>query len=131
MYLVTRCGRNGFISKAHGVVYETLRIRSYMNSTKTRGISGIKGQGKTFLLKAKRKRIQARDGDSILMMPKDSVMIDTFDSDIRIDSGKHNYLSSYTNWVSLWKLAIMVTILQHPDIKTYSRHFASHYLLVR
>ena len=106
-----------FDSKALDVVYETLRIKSYMNSTNALGISGIKGQGKTFLLKAKRKRIQARDGDSILVMPKDSVMIDTLDSDIRIDSSKRNYLSSYTNWVSLWKLAIMVTILQHPDIK--------------
>lgn len=116
-----------FNSKALNVVYETIRIKSYMTSPKALGISGIKGQGKTFLLKAKRKRIQDGNKDGVLIMPKDSVMADTLDSDIRISRDKRKFLSSYTNWVALWKVAITITVLQHPAIKDSDKIFSEAY----
>lgn len=46
--------------KALKVVYQNERVGRFINSSKMLGISGIKGQGKTFLLKVKRN--MAADG---------------------------------------------------------------------
>ena len=47
--------------KALDIVYQNNRIREFLNSRKTLGISGIKGQGKTFLLKVKRSEAEKTD----------------------------------------------------------------------
>lgn len=101
-----------FDSEALNIVFRNPCITSYLSSSRALGIAGIKGQGKTFLIKAKRKSL----GASYILMPKDSVMIDTLDADIRLPKSKMKFLSSYTNWVSLWKTAIIITIIQNPTI---------------
>ena len=103
-----------FDDSALDIVYYNNHVDSFMNSIKKLGIAGIKGQGKTFLIKAKRRGLE-KNGSSLLL-PKDSVMIDSLNSDIIIRSKQKNFFSSYTNWVSIWKLALAVTILQHPEI---------------
>ena len=45
-------------SKALNMVYINTRVKSFLNGKNTLGIAGVKGQGKTFLLKVKRKKAQ-------------------------------------------------------------------------
>lgn len=101
-----------FDSEALEIVYENPSIRSFLRSTRALGIAGIKGQGKTFLIKAKRKQMDS----SYVLMPRDSVMIDTLDSDIRLSASCIKFLSSYTNWVAIWKTSIILTILQNQAV---------------
>ena len=102
-------------SKALDLVFRNKRVETYLDSYNMLGIAGIKGQGKTFLIKAKRRALQKQG--SVLLLPKDSVMIDALDNDLRIKSNQRKFLSSYTNWVAVWKVAIILTIVQYPSIK--------------
>ena len=99
-----------------GVLYTNRAIESYLDSQgKQLGIAGVKGQGKTFLIKVKRKKI-AKD-PSIICLPHDQ-MVDSIDSSFYIDNSLFNYLVDYNVWVNLWKYAICVTLLQHSEIET-------------
>lgn len=100
-----------------GVLYTNRTIDEYLQSTegKKLGIAGVKGQGKTFLIKVKRKKI-AKDA-SIICLPHDR-MVDSIDSSFYIDESLYNYLVDYNVWVNLWKYAICVTLLQHSEIDT-------------
>ncbi len=99
--------------KSLRVVYQNERVGRFINSSKMLGISGIKGQGKTFLLKVKR---NAAIKDDILCFPQNS-MVDQLDSSIQISSSISKYMEDYTKWVSLWKIAIAVTIIKYKDFK--------------
>lgn len=97
-------------------VYQNRRITSFLSyNSSILGIVGIKGQGKTLLIKAKRMLISKKDKGTVLL-PKDAVMVDTLDSNIRITQRQKKFLSSYTNWLLLWKCAITITILRCSDI---------------
>jgi hypothetical protein len=101
-----------FDSNALNIVFKNPAITSYLSSSRALGIAGIKGQGKTFLIKAKRKSLDS----SYVSMPRDAVMIDTLDANIKLPTSKMKFLSSYTNWVVLWKASIIITIIQNPII---------------
>lgn len=98
--------------KSLNVVYKNERVGRFINSTKMLGISGIKGQGKTFLLKVKRNMA----ADTVLCFPQNS-MVDQLDSSIQINSSISKYMEDYTKWVCLWKIAIAVTIIKYSDFK--------------
>lgn len=103
-----------FNSTALKILYRNNRVDSFLNSMRELGVSAIKGQGKTFLIKAKRFLLNQKG--SLLLLQKDSVMIDGLSADINIRPRQKKFLSSYTNWLSLWKVAIVVTILQNPEV---------------
>lgn len=69
-------------SKELGIVFENKAIASYLNSRSSLGLAGVKGQGKTFLIKVKRKRIE--ENVSRLCLPKNN-MVDVLDSSFHID----------------------------------------------
>ena len=98
--------------KSLKVVYQNERVGRFINSSKMLGISGIKGQGKTFLLKVKRNIAS----DAVLCFPQNS-MVDQLDSSIQINPSISKYMEDYTKWVSLWKIAIAVTIIKYSDFK--------------
>lgn len=95
--------------KSLDIVYQNERVHNFLNSSKNLGISGIKGQGKTFLLKVKRST--AEKIESIDCFPK-NLMVDQLDSSIRLDKSINKYMEDYNNWVSLWKIAISITIIK-------------------
>ena len=102
-----------FDSNTLKIVYRNTLIDSYLSSNRSLGITGIKGQGKTFLIKAKRLSLES----SYVLLPRDSVMIDTIDEDLRLEKNKLKFLSSYVNWVAIWKVVIIVSILQCSQIR--------------
>lgn len=98
--------------KSLKVVYQNERVGRFINSSKMLGISGIKGQGKTFLLKVKRNMA----ADTVLCFPQNS-MVDQLDSSIQINSSISKYMEDYTKWVCIWKIAIAITIIKYSDFK--------------
>lgn len=95
------------------IIYLNERVESFVFSKKMLGVSGIKGQGKTFLLKVKRNL--AEKEESVTCFPK-NYMVDQLDSSIVINNSINKYMEDYTKWVSLWKIAIAITIIQNKDI---------------
>lgn len=95
--------------KSLDIVYQNTRVASFLNSNKKLGISGIKGQGKTFLLKVK--RTFAEKDESISCLPK-NLMVDQLDNSIRLNSSIFKFMEDYNNWVSLWKIALSITIIK-------------------
>lgn len=75
------------------------------------GIAGIKGLGKTYLLKVKRKLSEDK---SIKCIPFNR-MCDTIDDSIAINQTLMSYLKSFEIWVKLWKLSIGIAILSDKD----------------
>lgn len=100
-------------SKELGIVFENRMVSTFLNGKSTLGLAGIKGQGKTFLIKVKRKRVS--EDPSVICVPKDS-MVDVIDSSINIDRSLDNYLIDYNVWCNLWKFAICGAIINHPRI---------------
>lgn len=97
-------------SRELNIVYETRSIKSFL-STKNMifGIAGIKGQGKTFILKVKQKRIS--EDDSIVCIPKGR-MLDSLDSSsLNINQGLIGFLKDYNIWVNIWKCSIAIAVL--------------------
>lgn len=99
--------------KSLGIVYENSLIRSFMNSSTSKmlGISGIKGQGKTFLLKVKRSRAMK---EGILCFPQYN-MVDQLDKSTIINKSNFKFMEDYTKWVSIWKIAIIMTMLKYKN----------------
>ena len=96
------------------VVYTNKAIESYlMKSGHSLGLTGVKGQGKTFLIKVKRKLIN--EDDSTICLPYER-MVDTVDSSITINQSLNKYLKDYNVWVDLWKFSISVTIITSKEI---------------
>lgn len=93
------------------IVYQNARVNRFINSKKMLGISGIKGQGKTFLLKVKRNLAMQ---DEILCFPQNS-MVDLLDSSLEINHSIFKYMEDYTKWVSLWKIAISMIIIKYNE----------------
>ena len=104
--------------KSLNIVYVNDIVKSFLKSQKVLGISGIKGQGKTFLLKVKRS--YAEKAESVLCFPK-NLMVDQLDSSIKINKSIIKYMEDYTNWVSIWKIALAITIIKSDIIEKQIR----------
>jgi hypothetical protein len=99
-------------SKELDIIFENKIISAYLNGKSSLGLAGIKGQGKTFLIKVKRKKVG--QDQSVLCLPKNA-MLDVLDSALVIDKSLNNYLIDYSVWVNIWKFAICGTIIQYPQ----------------
>ena len=88
------------------IVYINRSIKSYMEGS-TLGLCGIKGQGKTFLIKVKRKK----DESSVVSLPMNR-MLDTIDSSLEIDKSLFRFLTDYNIWVNLWKFSLSSAIIK-------------------
>ena len=109
--------------KSLDIVYENERVKRFLNSKRTLGIAGIKGQGKTFLLKVK--RAKAEKTESVECFPK-NLMVDQLDSSVTINSSIIRFMEDFTKWVSIWKIAISATIINSEIISSKEReHFLS------
>lgn len=108
-------------SKELNIVYFNRRVQTFINGSDCLGIAGIKGQGKTFLIKVKRKRI---NGTTTVCLPK-NIAVDTIDSNLHIHESLMKYLSDYNSWVGIWKTAICVTIIRY--IKQFYPDESIHY----
>lgn len=95
--------------KALEIVYKNTRVRSFLYSSKMLGVSGIKGQGKTFLLKVKRS--MAEKDESVCCFPKD-LMVDQLDNSTIINRSIFKFMDDFNNWVTIWKVAIALTIIK-------------------
>lgn len=109
-------------SNALNILFSNNAIKSYLiRQSKIYGISGVKGQGKTFLIKAKRKTIQDTEDNSIICLPRDR-MVSILDSSIVISSTTYKYLEDFSNWVSLWKASLVITLMQDKECKSYFKN---------
>lgn len=92
-------------------VYCNADVNRFMTAKDSMGIAACKGMGKTFLLKAK--RLEMMKDKSILILPKDSIV--DVSGTIAIESMQINFLSSYSNWVSLWISCIAIYLLSQDN----------------
>ncbi len=96
------------------VVYTNKAISSYLaKNSHSLGLTGVKGQGKTFLIKVKRKMIE--EENSTICLPYER-MVDTIDSSININQSLNKILRDYDIWVNLWKFSISATVITSKDI---------------
>lgn len=115
-----------FGEKSLKIVYKNQVIKDFLKSNRIFGISGTKGQGKTFLLKVKRSIFQGKtedeeDGESCITCFPMNMMTDTLDSAITtsglnnnsfiINKSLNSFLKDYKVWVQMWKVSIAVTII--------------------
>lgn len=105
-------------SKELGVVYENNIIQNFLNSSSSLGLAGVKGQGKTFLLKVKRKNCVEQK--EMVCLPYGR-MVDTVDSSLEIDDSMHKFLSDYNSWVNLWKFSIAAAIITCKELQNTYR----------
>jgi len=103
------------------VIYKNNCIREYLSQSKILGLSGTKGQGKTFLIKAKRLLLQSgaikKDVPDVpvVCFPKDALMVDTLDNALIPHRSLVKYITSYDVWVRIWKFSIAVTIISSKE----------------
>lgn len=97
------------------LLYYNNSVISFMNSSSSKGIAGCKGMGKTFLLRAKRIKMQNEANNSILILPKDRV-VDASGS-LPLNNVHVNFLSSYSNWKSLWISCISIYLLSQKEFE--------------
>lgn len=110
-------------SNALNILFVNTRINNFLKrKSKSLGISGIKGQGKTFLIKMKRKMIQDgyqnKEDFSVACYPIDR-MVSVLDRSLTIKESIYNYLEDFSVWINVWKLALMITLMQDPESKIY------------
>lgn len=91
------------------IVYINRKVKEFLNSRDCLGIAGTKGQGKTFLLKVKRKKAESQ---YIPCFPL-NIPVDTVDSALHIDDSLYKLLADYSSWVSLWKVAICIPMIKY------------------
>lgn len=97
------------------LLYCNNSVTSFMNSNSSKGIAGCKVMGKTFLLRAKRIKMQNEVNNSILILPRDRV-VDAFGS-LPLNNVHINFLSSYSNWKSLWISCISIYLLSQKEFE--------------
>lgn len=105
-------------SAINELLYENFPIQKFMNARQSMGISACKGMGKTFLLKAKRMRLQPlteRESDALLL-PKNQ-LVDTPGA-FALNRANRRFLESYYNWVDLWVGCICIYLLSQDEIKS-------------
>ncbi len=93
------------------IVYQNRFVQSFLNSQTCLGISAIKGLGKTFLLKVKRKRMESLMSISL---PRNKPVDTVGEIDLpSIDRSLHTTIHQYPFWEKIWKVAICVVIIKH------------------
>lgn len=102
-----------FNSQELNLVFMNRSIKSYLDEMSNLGLSGVKGQGKTFLIKVKRKKVQS--DPSVICLPYNR-MVDIVDSSITIHRSLYSYLRDYNIWVNMWKFSICSAIITCPPI---------------
>ncbi|PWJ10269.1 P-loop ATPase, Sll1717 family [Ruminococcus flavefaciens] len=102
------------------LLYYNNQVATFMNSNSSKGIAGCKGMGKTFLLKAKRIKLQNESNNSVLILPKDR-MVDASGS-LPLDNVHISFLSSYGNWRSLWISCIAIYLLSQEEFEDLRRN---------
>jgi len=98
------------------VLFENAIVSKFLDSPTMFGIAGIKGQGKTFLLKYKRIALQKKQKKSgIICFPKNGRLLDVVDSTIFKQILMNNQIKTafndYTEWVAIWKFSLVATII--------------------
>jgi len=104
------------------LLYKNNCIRDYLYNSKNLGLSGTKGQGKTFLIKSKRLLLQNGlvDKDTpIVCFPKDALMVDTLDNALTPNKSLIKYVSSYDIWVRIWKFSIALTVISSDECEKF------------
>lgn len=89
------------------LVYLNNEVKRFLSATDSMGVAACKGMGKTFLLKAK--RMQMQKNHSVLFLPKNRLV--DVSGTVYIDKMHMNFLSSYSNWISIWLSCICIYIL--------------------
>lgn len=102
------------------VVLKNRPVRNFLAKTNRKlGVAGIKGQGKTFLLK-----IKVRDSrlDGATCIPRNKIL-DSLDSSVmgHINGGVLSCLGVYDYWVDAWKLCIALSVILHCDLMRAAR----------
>lgn len=95
------------------LVYQNYPVKRFMDAKQSMGISACKGMGKTFLLKAKRMRLQKENDSSILFLPKNQ-LVDA-PAPCVLDQTHISFLKSYNNWVALWIGCISIYLLSQDE----------------
>lgn len=89
------------------VIYRNKSVDHFLNNNSMLGIASVKGNGKTFLLKIKRKSHQNK---GIFCLPENA-MVDCPEPP-NFDKSLANYLNDINNWVCIWKVAISLSIIK-------------------
>ena len=89
------------------LVYLNNEVKKFLSASDSMGVAACKGMGKTFLLKAK--RMQMQKNHSVLFLPKNRLV--DVSGTVYIDKMHMNFLSSYSNWTSIWLSCICIYIL--------------------
>lgn len=98
------------------LVYQNYPVKRFMDAKQSMGISACKGMGKTFLLKAKRMRLQKENDSSILFLPKNQ-LVDA-PAPCVLDQTHISFLKSYNNWVALWIGCISIYLLSQDEFSS-------------
>lgn len=88
-------------------VYSNNEVRRFLEAKNSMGLAACKGMGKTFLLKAK--RMQMQGDNAVLFLPKNRLV--DVSGTVSIDRMHMKFLSSYSNWTSVWLSCICIYIL--------------------
>jgi hypothetical protein len=132
--IIWRTDADGFKGGDRGlkIIFENNAVKNFLTDPKMLGVAATKGQGKTFLIKAKRNRLHnstnpESDTTSVDCFPKDVSLVDTFSSTIDINKPLKGLLKHYYNWVTLWQFSIVATIVSSIQYRNLykSNDFAS------
>ena len=102
------------------LLYYNNHVTAFMNSNSSKGIAGCKGMGKTFLLKAKRIKLQNESNNSILILPKNR-MVDASGA-LPLNKVHKKFLSSYSNWKHLWISCISIYLLSQDEFENLRKN---------
>lgn len=112
-------------SNALNILFVNNRINSFLSKeSKSHGISGIKGQGKTFLIKMKRKTIQKGYEDKKVSCYPINRMVSVLDRSLAIKESIYNYLEDFSVWINIWKLSLVITLMQDPESNIYYKNIS-------
>lgn len=98
------------------LVYQNYQVKRFMDAKQSTGISACKGMGKTFLLKAKRMRLQKENDSGILFLPRNQ-LVDA-PAPCVLDQSHISFLGSYNNWVALWIGCISIYLLSQDEFSS-------------
>lgn len=96
-------------------IYKNYEVERFLDAKDSMGIAACKGMGKTYLLKAKRMKLQ-QENPSMCVLPQDRLV--DVSGTINLKPMHMKILSSYDNWVCIWISSISIYILSLDKFKT-------------
>lgn len=96
-------------------IYINYEVERFLEAKDSMGIAACKGMGKTYLLKAKRMKLQ-QENPSMCVLPQDRLV--DVSGTINLKPMHMKILSSYDNWVCIWISCISIYILSLDKFKT-------------